>query len=162
MNLFARKNSDTHLSKWPCRRAAGARCWGRGGNKTWSSDFVVNACRPTSPGIWGQNAIGSECFRERIGRENDPLVDELTEMSGSGSCRRAPVPQAGPSATGSRGAPEGHDRQVTTVRVEGDGSLEPLSGLARDERQGLAHGEPRGQRERGSMRGLRLAGKRRP
>jgi hypothetical protein len=26
--------------------------------------------------MWGQNAIGLECFRERIGRENDPLVDE--------------------------------------------------------------------------------------
>ena len=49
---------------------------------SWSSEFVVNACRLTSPGIWGQNAIGSECFRERIGRENDPLVDEFTEMSG--------------------------------------------------------------------------------
>jgi hypothetical protein len=66
---------------------------------SWSAEFEVNTCRPTSAGIWCQNAIGSECFRERIGRENDPLVDELTEMSGFGSCRRAPVVYAEPSAT---------------------------------------------------------------
>ena len=57
-----------------------------------------------------------------------------------------------------RPASASHDRQVLPSSVEADLQRQLAPGLPRTNAQGLAQGEPRGQRERGSNRGLRLAG----
>ena len=58
-----------------------------------------------------------------------------------------------------RGALQRDDWQVSLVAQERDHQCEPIAGLSGDQYIGPAHGERRGQRRRGSIRGCRLAGR---